>query len=501
MNIELLEQFGQNYPQEFDGNLDSVTHSTVGVFNRRGSVLAVGCNDGRVCIWDFMTRGIAKVIWAHVQAVTSLSWSRNGKLLATSSNDCYVCVWDVLTSECIIQWHLNTSIFFIQFSPRNDKILLIRRMKEPSMLVQYQLDSNGTIQSKTHTYIPRDDESEFDVVSSFDRRGEYVYSGNTKGRIQVHRLKPGTIELTFVTSFRVSNTAIKQIEFAPKNKDLFLVNSSDRTIRIYSTSHVLSTVQDNSVNSSAAQNTSRGRKLQGNSTNTTDLRVDQQLEPIQKLQDLVNRTTWKKCCFSGGLYSDYVCAGSARANAVYIWDRNMGSLVKILAGAKGESITDVLWHPIRPVVAVIVNGVLSIWTQPQVENWSAFAPDFKELEENIEYEERESEFDELDEDRTPTRVDPDESIEEETVIDVVTPHTIDIFLSSDEEGEDSKALIYFPISVDIDDAEMEATEESLFDDNIPSNLAHKVNGKEKTKPEDVPKPLHPKNRIVPTVEL
>lgn len=242
-------------------------------------------------------------------------------------------------------------------------------------------------------------------------------------------MKPGTIELTFVTSFRVSNTAIKQIEFAPKNKDLFLVNSSDRTIRIYSTSHVLSTVQDNSANSSAAQNTSRGRKLQGNSTNTTDLRVDQQLEPIQKLQDLVNRTTWKKCCFSGGLYSDYVCAGSARANAVYIWDRNMGSLVKILAGAKGESITDVLWHPIRPVVAVIVNGVLSIWTQPQVENWSAFAPDFKELEENIEYEERESEFDELDEDRTPTRVDPDESIEEETVIDVVTPHTIDIFLS------------------------------------------------------------------------
>ena len=48
---------------------------------------------------------------------------------------------------------------------------------------------------------------------------------------------------------------------------------------------------------------------------------------------------------------------------------------------------------------------------------------------------------------------------------------------------------------------MEATEESLFDYNIPSNLAHKVNGKEKTKPEDVPKPLHPKNRIVPTVEL
>ena len=33
-------------------------------------------------------------------------------------------------------------------------------------------------------------------------------------------------------------------------------------------------------------------------------------EPDQKLQDLVNKTMWKKCCFSGD--GEYVCAGSAR---------------------------------------------------------------------------------------------------------------------------------------------------------------------------------------------
>ena len=57
-----LESFGQNYPEENDGTLDCITMAITCQFNRYGTLLAVGCNDGRIVIWDFLTRGIAKII-------------------------------------------------------------------------------------------------------------------------------------------------------------------------------------------------------------------------------------------------------------------------------------------------------------------------------------------------------------------------------------------------------------------------------------------------------
>lgn len=49
---------------------------------------------------------------------------------------------------------------------------------------------------------------------------------------------------------------------------------------------------------------------------------------------------WKKCCFSGD--GEYVCAGSARQHALYIWEKSIGNLVKILHGMKGEVLVDVV---------------------------------------------------------------------------------------------------------------------------------------------------------------
>lgn len=125
--------------------------------------------------------------------------------------------------------------------------------------------------------------------------------------------KTSTKEL--VSSFRVTNgsassSAIKQIEFARRGTS-FLVSTADRIIRVYDTKMI-------PLNN------------QGSSSN---LSKQAEIEPLQKLQDLVNRTQWKKCCFSGD--GEYICAGSSRQHSLYIWERQVGNLVKILHGTKG----------------------------------------------------------------------------------------------------------------------------------------------------------------------
>lgn len=56
--------------------------------------------------------------------------------------------------------------------------------------------------------------------------------------------------------------------------------------------------------------------------------------------------------------------------------------------------TDSQWHPTKPAIAsVAVSGDIHIWQTSYPDNWAAFAPGFEELEENVEYDEREDEFD------------------------------------------------------------------------------------------------------------
>uniref|UniRef100_A0AC11EJ43 Uncharacterized protein n=1 Tax=Ovis aries TaxID=9940 RepID=A0AC11EJ43_SHEEP len=226
---------------------------------------------------------------------------------------------------------------------------------------------------------------------------------------------------------------------------------------------------------------------------------------MQKLQDLVNRTPWKKCCFSGD--GEYIVAGSARQHALYIWEKSIGNLVKILHGTRGELLLNVAWHPVRPIIASISSGVVSIWAQNQVENWSAFVPDFKELDENVEYEERESEFDIEDEDKSePEQTGADAAEDEE--VDVTSVDPIAAFCSSDEELEDSKALLYLPIAPEVEDPEEnpygpppDAVQTSLMDEGASSEKKRQSSADGSQPPKKKPKTNNIELQGVPNDEV
>lgn len=317
-----------------------------------------------------------------------------------------------------MRWRFPSPILKAQFNPRNDQMVLVCPHKHQAIMI----DVDYNLNSIDYKILPLDKEDpDPNIIASFDKRGHYVYTGNARGRILIFKCRY-KITPELVSSFKIQTSgstpaAIREIEFGARNKTKFLVNSSDRTIRLYDCQSALRA----GINGSC--------------------------EEIRKFQDLVNKTMWRRCCFSGDANASHVCGGSARQHALYIWETENGTIKKMLQGTKGELLLDIQWHPLRPIVASISSGLISIWARPQIENWSAFAPDFQELEENMEYDERESEFDLEDEDNHPSSKKEAESDDLENVDVEESKPEIDL-ISSDEEGVDPESLEFIPITLE-----------------------------------------------------
>ena len=119
------------------------------------------------------------------------------------------------------------------------------------------------------------------------------------------------------------------------------------------------------------------------------------LSPQREFRDAVARCGWHAAGMScdGALLAGYA-RGGAGEHTVHVW-RAGGELVHVLEGPPDAGAPAQLqWHPRHPsLLASLGSGRVQLWARTAAENWSAFAPDFRELEENEEYVEREDEFD------------------------------------------------------------------------------------------------------------
>lgn len=117
-----------------------------------------------------------------------------------------------------------------------------------------------------------------------------------------------------------------------------------------------------------------------------------ELNPKHVLRDVVSKVKFVSCDLSGdGEFVIGAANGGDNKYQLYLWNTGTGALTDKLSGPPVQLFA-VSWHPTRPFLAVATSdGLVDIWG-PRV-NWTAFAPDFQSLPMNVEYVEREDEFD------------------------------------------------------------------------------------------------------------
>ncbi|KAF5791167.1 putative transcription factor WD40-like family [Helianthus annuus] len=395
-------------------------------FNRRGTLLAAGCSDGSCVVWDFETRGIAKELRDKdcAAAITSVCWSRNGHNILISAADKSLTLWDVVKGEKIYRITLQQTPLQARLHPLESTLCLICPFSSAPIIVDLRTETTTTLPISLSEKPAPTSKNKFSdgsaytpTAACFNKYGDLVYVGNSVGEILIIDHKKNQVCGIVPIS---GGAVIKNIVFS-RDGQFLLTNSSDRTIRIYENllkqqdSHklILDEILPNSEN--------EVEMLKGAGTNCLSL--------FREFQDSITKVHWKAPCFSGD--GEWVVGGSASKgeHKIYIWDRRAGHLVKILEGPK-EALMDLVWHPVHPiVVSVSLTGLVYIWAKDYTENWSAFAPDFKELEENEEYVEREDEFDLMPE----TEKVKESETNEEDEVDITTVEKDSAFSDSEEE--------------------------------------------------------------------
>lgn len=430
MNAPIIDPLQGDFPEVIEEYLEHGVMKCI-AFNRRGTLLAAGCSDGSCIVWDFETRGIAKELRDKdtVAAITSVCWSKYGHRILVSAADKSLTLWDVVTGTKISRTTLQQTPLQARLHPGSStpSLCLVCPLSSAPMIVDLNTGTTTAIPvtvSDTNTGLApplrNGSPSITPTAACFNKYGDLVYVANSKGEILVIDHK--NMKVRAVVSSQ-GGAVIKNIIFS-RNGQHLLTNSNDRTIRIYENLLPLkdSLKAINELNETI-DDLDRVEKLKSVGLKCLTL--------FREFQDSITKIHWKAPCFSGD--GEWVIGGSASKgeHKIYIWDR-AGHLVKILEGPK-EALIDLAWHPVRPiVVSVSLTGLAYIWAKDYTENWSAFAPDFKELEENEEYIEREDEFDLIPE----TEKVKESDINEDDELDIETVEKDSDFSDSDMSQEE-----------------------------------------------------------------
>ncbi|KAL5102439.1 hypothetical protein RYX36_006766 [Vicia faba] len=438
MSSNELMALNEGFPEVIEEFLEHEPTMKCVAFNRRGTLLAAGCNDGSCVIWDFETRGIAKELRDDEcsSPITSVCWSRSGNRILVSAVDRSLTLWDVMSGTRTTRIFLLQTPLQVSFCPSssNSSLCLVCPVSCTPMIVDLN-NGNTTllkisVLEKSNGLNPAASRNKgpggtpfTPAAACFNKHGNLIYLGNSKGKILVIDGKDGEVR----AMVHVSDSVVKNVVFS-RNGQYLLTNSYERIIRIYEN---LLPLKDEI------------KALDELDENQKDLHGIEKLNVvgskcltlIRGFKDSVTKVHWKVPCFSRD--GEWVVGGSASKyeHKIYIWNKE-GSLVRILEGPN-ETLLDLAWHPVRPIiVSVSVTGVVYIWAKHYTEYWSALSPDFTDIDVNEDLVEEEDEFD-LNP-RTKVKI---YDVDEDEEVDIMKVEKDTTFSDSDMSQEE---LCYLP---------------------------------------------------------
>ncbi|KAH6900233.1 WD40-repeat-containing domain protein [Thelonectria olida] len=373
MNLLLSDDYLlQDYPEVITNTIRS-GHATVLRFNRQGDYLASGRVDGTVVVWDLETMGVARKLRGHNKNITFLSWSRCGRYLLSTCQGWKAILWDLRDGKRLREVRFRAPAYMAELHPWDHFRFVAALFEEQPVVVDMtqpvdekqilpsapkRPDTNGDAVLKEKQ--TKEDAKQMTTSVVWTITGDHILAGTNKGRVNIIDAKSYEI----IYSEKVCSGVITTMRTTQSGREL-LVNSQDRIIRSF--------------------------RIPNLSAENLDLDT-LQLPLENKFQDVVNKLSWNHVAFSST--GEYVTASTYNNHEIYVWESKHGSLVRILKEPKEEhGMVD--WHPTRPLLAEcgLETGRIYIWSVTSPQKWSALAPDFAEVEENVEYIEREDEFD------------------------------------------------------------------------------------------------------------
>ncbi|MFO0874111.1 MAG: protein kinase [Phycisphaerales bacterium] len=92
-------------------------------FSPDGALLAVGCDNGEIVIWNVARRSREATLHRHAERVYAVAFSPDGRRLASGGNDNSLRLWDTATWDQVLERHEHESyIYAIAFSPDGTQI-------------------------------------------------------------------------------------------------------------------------------------------------------------------------------------------------------------------------------------------------------------------------------------------------------------------------------------------------------------------------------------------